>query len=46
MYDAYTPCEVALRLPVEVTCLAFQGFQYQITGIYNHDCFQNRIKPC
>ncbi|CAB04720.1 Vacuolar protein sorting-associated protein 39 homolog [Caenorhabditis elegans] len=24
MYDAYTPCEVALRLPVEVTCLAFQ----------------------
>uniref|UniRef100_A0A1I7UWC3 CNH domain-containing protein n=1 Tax=Caenorhabditis tropicalis TaxID=1561998 RepID=A0A1I7UWC3_9PELO len=24
MYDAYTPNEVALRLPVEVTCLAFQ----------------------
>ncbi|CAI2353097.1 unnamed protein product [Caenorhabditis sp. 36 PRJEB53466] len=25
MFDAYTPSEVALRLPVEVTCLAFQG---------------------
>ncbi|CAL2046117.1 unnamed protein product [Caenorhabditis brenneri] len=30
MYDAYTPNEVALRLPVEVTCLAFQESNHTV----------------